>query len=160
VMAVSFLVTERAKERFLAFVEPEPMSGCWLWLGGTNGGRQKVYGKFRTGGKGSPQVNAHRFAYAAFSERELFREVVVDHLCRTPSCVNPRHLEAVSQRENLLRGNTFQARNVKKTECLRGHRFSAETTASSVSRSGVVRRICRICRADRKRRAYHEATHR
>ena len=154
--AAEFQVTERARERFLAFVEPEPMSGCWLWQGHIGGGRQRVYGKFRTGGKGSPTINAHRFAFAAFSGQPLSTANVVDHRCRTPACVNPTHLEAVTQQENLLRGNTFQAANARKVVCLRGHEFSSENTAVQRSRSGGKRRICRTCRAERKRRAYRE----
>lgn len=45
----------------------------------------------------------------------------IDHLCRNRGCINPHHLEAVTHRENLLRGDTLAARNAAKTVCPRGH---------------------------------------
>lgn len=84
---------------------PEPNSGCWLWLGRLRRG----YGRFaRTG--------CHRYAY-----RKLVGAIPdglqIDHLCRTTCCVNPAHLEAVTQRENTLRGEGVSARNARKAHC-------------------------------------------
>lgn len=62
----------------------------------------------------------------------------VDHLCRFPPCVNPRHLEPVSHRENILRGETLQAVNAAKTHCPEGHVYDL------FMKDG--RRGCRTCR--------------
>lgn len=83
----------------------------------------------------------------------------LDHLCHTNdptckrdrdcphrSCVNPAHLEPVTERENTLRGASPAAVNATKTHCKRGHGFTPENTywTSNHSHPG---RACRICRA-------------
>lgn len=45
----------------------------------------------------------------------------LDHLCRNPRCVNPDHLEAVTHKENVRRGLSPAALNVRKTHCPMGH---------------------------------------
>ncbi|MDG4910781.1 HNH endonuclease, partial [Mesorhizobium sp. WSM4898] len=50
--------------------------------------------------------------------------LVLDHLCRVPSCINPDHLEAVPNKENILRGMSKQAINKRKTRCANGHEYS------------------------------------
>lgn len=49
--------------------------------------------------------------------------MTVDHLCRNTSCVNPAHLEAVTNKENTLRGLTVTAINAQKTACAAGHPY-------------------------------------
>src|ERR1019366_4519713 len=83
-------------ERFLKFVLPEPNTGCWLWTGGLNRGG---YGQFMT----PPCTVAHRVAYELFVG-PIPEGLQLDHLCRVRSCVNPQHLEPVSQQENIRRG--------------------------------------------------------
>lgn len=62
---------------------------------------------------------------------------VIDHLCRNRACWNPLHLEAVSNEENILRGESPPASNARKALCPRcGDEFS---------RDGRYRR-CRRCR--------------
>jgi len=65
----------------------------------------------------------------------------IDHLCRRPICVNPAHLEAVTQRENTRRGNGATARNGRKTHCPAGHEYTDGNTY--LARTG--RRTCRSC---------------
>ncbi|MGO3650436.1 HNH endonuclease signature motif containing protein [Agrococcus casei] len=83
---------------------------------------------------------AHRFAYAD-SRGAIPEGLEIDHLCRNRSCVNPKHLEAVSKRENLARGYAVPAINARKTHCKRGHEFTAENTYRWGSS-----RICRACK--------------
>lgn len=85
-------------ERFWAYVEPEPMSGCWLWIGSTRRG----YGYIGAGGREGRNLRAHRFAYTYY-RGEIPAGLELDHLCRVRSCVNPAHLEAVSHPENMTR---------------------------------------------------------
>lgn len=45
----------------------------------------------------------------------------LDHTCRNRGCVNPAHLEPVTQRENTLRGMAPNAMAIKTGKCCRGH---------------------------------------
>lgn len=115
-------------------------AGCWLWQGSVN--RLNGYGYVSRG-------LAHRLSYELFVG-PIPRDLQVDHLCRVRSCVNPEHLEAVTQRENLLRGQTVTARNAAVTHCPRGHAYDAENTWYQVK--GHKRR-CRICTLESNRRS-------
>lgn len=111
---------------------------CWLWTGCT---QAPGYGRFRV----EPRtVYAHRFAYE-LEHGAIADGLVIDHLCRTPACVNPLHLEAVPQRINIDRGakNGMQQRS----HCANGHEFTAANTLGD-GRSG---RVCRECKNERSR---------
>lgn len=103
---------------------PEPRTGCWMWTGAkTTAG----YGTFSPRGK---SVYAHRYSYEQFVG-PIPRGLELDHLCRNPACVNPDHLEAVTQRTNVLRSRSFSAQNAVKTHCSKGHEFSPDNTWTS-----------------------------
>ena len=70
-------------------------------------------------------VFAHRWAYQNLVG-EIPDGLVLDHLCRNPSCVNPDHLDVVSQRENIVRGIGPSAINAMKMTCVNGHPFPHE----------------------------------
>lgn len=119
--------------RFMRYVIKAP-SGHWIWVGARHGGGSG-YGLFNLG---RPQT-AHRAAW------QLFRGPIpegyhVDHLCRLRICVNPLHLEPVTQRVNNLRGWSVMAHNAEKTHCVNGHPFDEANTL----RWGAGRR-CRTC---------------
>jgi HNH endonuclease len=146
-------------ERFWGFVDTDgplptwaPFLGpCWVWTGrhGPFG-----HGRFLVGGKGSKQATSHRYAYEMIVG-PIPDGLVLDHLCRNPSCVRPDHLEPVTQRENLLRGLTFQAANAAKTHCKRGHPFDeANTIWRKIPGSGGVGRSCRECRNAPRRKGF------
>jgi hypothetical protein len=116
------------------------VENCWEWLGY----RMRLgYGQLHHGG---------RTAYAHVVAYELFKGPVpdgleIDHLCRNPGCVNPNHLEAVTHRENMLRGRTPSAAHAAKTHCHRGHPLSGENLQGL---SGRRERICKECRRLRR----------
>ena len=85
----------------------------------------------------------HRLAYTVW-RGDIPDGLQIDHLCRQRACCNPDHLEAVSCRENLLRGETLTAREAAQTHCLRGH----ELVGHNVYRrpDGTNKRECRTCR--------------
>ncbi|WP_353848602.1 HNH endonuclease signature motif containing protein [Cellulomonas sp.] len=74
----------------------------------------------------------------------------LDHLCRVRECVNPLHLELVTQRENILRGESPAAHHARKTHCDHGHEFTPENTYRAPSRPRT--RICRACVTESTRR--------
>ena len=89
--------------------------GSWTAATGSYGDRLFVYRKARV-----KESSAHRFSYEYFKE-EIPEGLVIDHLCRTPSCVNPDHLEPVTQYENLMRGIQPCMIAHQKKECTQGH---------------------------------------
>ena len=118
--------------------EPEPNSGCWLWLGKIN---NQGYGW--AGKRGS----AHRALYIAL-RGPIPNGLILDHKCRVRCCVNPDHLEAVTDRENVARGFSPSAVNARKTHCIRGH----ELAGDNLYRMPDGDRACRACRNEASRR--------
>src|SRR5437868_94079 len=96
---------------------------CWTWHGGKCWSGKRKYPRFswREGRKSVHRL-AHRLAYSSI-KGEIPLGLVVDHLCRNTLCVNPDHLEAVTQRENVLR----HTRTI--THCPKGHPYSVENTS-------------------------------
>jgi hypothetical protein len=110
--------------------------GCWIWnLSLNRGGYATI--KRRDG-----TYSIHRVVYEQ-ARGEIPDGFDIDHLCRTRNCVNPWHMEPVSRRVNVGRGNQrFNGRkNAAKTHCLRGHEYTTENTfLNGKSRS------CKECR--------------
>lgn len=121
--------------------------GCWVWTGAVS---NKGYGQFCSSGR---TRSAHRVAY------ELYVGPIpaghqIDHtchntdadcpggLCRHRRCVNPAHLEPVTQSANMLRAG--------RDRCSKGHPYTPENTRY---RKDNGRRICLECdMASRQRR--------
>lgn len=126
---------------------PIPFSGCWVWDGALN---TSGYGKFYSTKHGTRA--AHRWAYELVNG-QIPPELEIDHLCRVRCCVNPDHLEAVTQSTNWRRGSgilwvsqhirTLHAAQRALTHCKHGHEFTPENTYIW-PKTG--RRICRACR--------------
>ena len=89
--------TDSIMERIWDRVEPID-SGCWMWIGskGADG-----YGHISWHHK---RHRTHRLVYTML-RGPIPEELVLDHLCRVPLCVNPDHLEPVTRGENVRRGN-------------------------------------------------------
>jgi hypothetical protein len=124
-------------------------NGCWLWTSGIDTGG---YGRMSVGSRkdGSrTRVSAHRTSYEAFVG-PILEGLTIDHLCRVRRCVNPDHLEPVTMRENLLRGNGWSGRHARKTHCINGHEFTPENI-NRVKRGG---RECKACKRVWNRRQY------
>ena len=132
------------EERFWAKVDTitpfGPDGDCWEWLAGK--GNKFGYGSFKYQGKAH---GAHRFAYELLVGL-IPLGFVLDHLCRITSCVNPGHLEVVTQRINILRGESIVAQCAEKTHCLNDHTFDEANTYWWHGE-----RHCRKCRCQRER---------
>jgi HNH endonuclease len=112
---------------------PEPNSGCWLWIGARN---SDGYGCIKIDGR---DLRAPRLFYELTHGR-IPETMTIDHLCRVRSCVNPQHLEAVTNRENILRGDSFAARLARQRLCPKcGGPYTRYATR------GKDYRLCRHC---------------
>jgi hypothetical protein len=115
---------------------------CHLWIAAQSLGG---YGNFRDGDK---SIRAHRWAW----ERRngwIPEGLVLDHICCVRHCVNPDHLELVTQKENLRRGVNW---NRIKTHCTKGHEYSEKNT--SWVKGGTQRR-CKSCAKNNDKRKGH-----
>lgn len=112
----------------------DPASGCWEWQASTRGPTpEHQYGQVRVAGR---VLDAHRVIFELVVG-PVPAGLVLDHLCRNTRCVNPGHLEPVTQRENVLRGTAPAALNARKTTCAAGHELVVVGS----------RRRCRTCRS-------------
>ena len=134
----SYETEEQQRERVLARVNRS--DACWSWTGHHNADGYTVVG---IAGK---LLKAHRVIYELLVG-PIPDGMTIDHLCRNRGCVNPAHLEPVTRRENIVRGDTLPGRNLRKTHCPQGHPYDEENTEWY--------RGYRYCRACRKLRLRH-----
>lgn len=123
---------ERFEDKFIPVTE----TGCWLWIAGLD---RDGYGWFWFEKK---NMKAYVFAFNYFVA-SIPQGLQIDHLCRVRSCVNPRHLELVTLKENVLRGIGITAINARKTHCLRGHPFNEPNIYRPPGKASM--RFCREC---------------
>lgn len=112
---------------------------CWEWTAGKD---PRGYG--RTG-----NALAHRLVYQALVG-PIPDGLTLDHLCRNTGCVNPDHLEPVTQAENNRRDGTIRRANERKraqARCQQGHEFTPDNTYLRANGS----RRCLTCHRNRAR---------
>lgn len=143
----TFIATSELDSLF-EFMEPEPNSACWLWLGFTD---DLGYGRLRT-------TTAHRAAYRLLIA-PIPKGLHVLHRCDTRCCINPAHLFLGTHQDN-MRDMAEKGRASKRTgwnsyhfelraapACKRGHKFNTENSYWFQGR-----RRCKECRRESVRR--------
>jgi hypothetical protein len=150
-------MNETELKRFEAFVYYEPNTGCWLHAGSKTG----EYSGFQYRGK---YCRAHRVSYEHYVG-PIPKGLILDHLCRVTSCVNPSHLEPVTYAENTRRGLISALRHTwvnmpvhsssRKTHCPNGHEYTEENTRVNKrgSRECITCTRVRLREFQRKKRA-------
>jgi hypothetical protein len=119
-------MTGGLSDRIKAMVSVDS-AGCWIWQGSIS-----PYGYGRLSVRGRSGM-AHRVSYEEFVG-VIPEGLELDHLCRVRSCVNPKHLEAVTRQVNVLRGIGSPAVYAKRTHCARGHLLGGDNVHHAARR--------------------------
>ena len=139
----------KIQARFWAKVDIARDDECWHWKASRGGD----YGQFNIEGK---PMKAHRVAYE-LSVGRIPDGLVLDHLCKNRICVNPHHMEPVTPRENVMRGDLEVSRQAvirywrERTHCANNHELTQENIYSAPGRPNS--RACRTCRREATKRS-------
>lgn len=112
-------VSPKSISRVFAKITINSNNGCWVWNGSTTSGG---YGNVRINKK---LYRTHRLMYKLFVgeiPNGKGRNIpVLDHLCNNRLCCNPTHLQLISDRDNILKGNGATAKKHRQVYCKNGH---------------------------------------
>lgn len=134
-------IEERFWQKVAKGISPE---SCWHWQGTID---QDGYSRFWVGSRTNNSrrsLLAHRLAYE-WLIGPIPPKLTIDHLCNTRNCVNPAHMRPVPIGDNVLRGNSIQGQNKRKTHCKRGHPLKGRFL-QVVRRGRYIERHCRECK--------------
>lgn len=120
---------------------------CWLFAGTID---KQGYGRIKVTRESSREV--HRLVYLDWIG-EIPKGLVIDHLCRNRSCINPEHLDPVTIKENILRGREARFGSRADTECGNGHKYKNN---SFYVRTDNGSKRCRQCENLRHKLRYHK----
>ena len=130
-------ITDAEWEQIL--VQCVTVGTCLIWQGYTH---CEGYALIILDGK---IYRLHRVVYTYF-KGPIPPGLTIDHVatcgCQSKACISIDHLEAVTNRVNILRGNGVAGRNARQTHCKRGHPLTSENLIQY--RTGRMR-TCRLC---------------
>lgn len=92
-------------DRLLSRLTENQLTGCWEWSGAIGG---HGYGVIGLGSRDQGTGLVHRIAYEHFIE-QIPAGLHIDHLCRNRTCVNPWHMDPVTQQVNNRRRDEARA---------------------------------------------------
>lgn len=121
-------------------------TSCHLFMGSLSANGYGQLAPDAGGGRGANPLRAHVVAWTQ-AHGPVPVGLELDHLCRQRACCNVNHLEAVTRRENFLRGDHPSAKAVRSGRCLRGHPYDAINTYARPNG----RRECRECGRQKNR---------
>jgi len=127
-------ITDEVSDKLDTRTSVDGITGCWNWTCRTT-----------AAGYGTLSIRARNFAAHRLSftrhKGDIPDGLVLDHLCRNRRCINPAHLEAVTDQINMLRGMALGAVAQREGVCKRGH------PRSEYGRQNNVRTYCTACQA-------------
>lgn len=142
--------------RFWDKVDRREPDACWLWVGA----RRHRYGEVWRDNK---HVYAHRVSYE-IANGPIPAGLFICHRCDTPLCVNPAHLFAGTQTDNMrdaankgrVRGVFGSPENpIRKrppgTHCVNGHEW-ADNIRFRKNKGGNPSRFCVVCQKEANER--------
>lgn len=130
----------------LFWAKVDASGDCWEWTACRD---RRGYGQIKLSSHGTRI--AHRIAWEMLVG-PIPAGMVMDHLCRNHGCVNPDHLEPVTNAENTRRGfagAVNAARLALITHCPQGHEYTPSNVYIFPSRPG--KRRCLTCKRERDR---------
>ena len=135
-------LAEEQLKKFWTKVDKKGDNECWEWVAAKN---SKGYGQFGISGVSK---STHRISYVIHNG-DIPDGLFVCHTCNNPPCVNPKHLYAGSNKENMQQAsNEKRLAPQQKTHCKSGHEFTPENTAfyKQKKRGNTLTRVCKTCK--------------
>ena len=139
------LICPKWQKYFWSRVERASSNECWLWVGPKNrdGYSCPYLGRI---GKTPHKTFGHRAVWRML-RGEIPDRMTIDHLCLVKHCVNPDHMQIVTNESNVELGAVVQGE--RSTECRRGHPRTPENTHYMKNQ-----RTCAVCRRESAQAKY------